>query len=89
MSFVDPTAPHISGHASKKTVSAKVDGYQLPPHPLDLATRLEPVFAMIATWQERAKQRRHLASLPDHMLNDIGVSKADAHREASKPFWRA
>ncbi|MBV6634118.1 MAG: DUF1127 domain-containing protein [Alphaproteobacteria bacterium] len=60
-----------------------------PTHPLDLATRLEPVFALIAVWQTRAKQRRDLMALPDHMLQDIGVTRADAHREASKPFWKA
>ncbi|MEM6903859.1 MAG: DUF1127 domain-containing protein [Pseudomonadota bacterium] len=57
-------------------------------HPLDLATRLEPVFATLELWQTRARQRRQLASLSDHMLRDIGISHADAHAEASKPFWR-
>jgi uncharacterized protein YjiS (DUF1127 family) len=38
-------------------------------------------------WQERARERRRLASLDDHMLRDIGLSRADIHAETRKPFW--
>jgi uncharacterized protein YjiS (DUF1127 family) len=44
---------------------------------------------ILLTWQERAVQRHALASLEPRMLDDIGLSRADAWREASKPFWRA
>jgi uncharacterized protein YjiS (DUF1127 family) len=57
-------------------------------HPLDLATRLEPVFARLAVWQDRIQQRRRLAAMPDYLLKDIGVTRVDALREASKPFWK-
>ncbi|HSS65120.1 MAG TPA: DUF1127 domain-containing protein [Gammaproteobacteria bacterium] len=43
----------------------------------------------LALWHERARQRRALAVLPDELLKDIGVSRADAMREAGKPFWKA
>jgi uncharacterized protein YjiS (DUF1127 family) len=39
-------------------------------------------------WTERAQQRRALGQLSDHMLRDIGVTRADAWAEADKPFWR-
>ncbi len=39
-------------------------------------------------WQERARQRHHLAALDPNLLKDIGVSRADAWQEANKPFWR-
>lgn len=39
-------------------------------------------------WQERARQRHHLAALDLHQLKDIGVNQADAWQEANKPFWR-
>ncbi|MDH3913462.1 MAG: DUF1127 domain-containing protein, partial [Rhodospirillales bacterium] len=39
-------------------------------------------------WQERAAQRAHLAALEDHILKDIGIGRAEADREAAKPFWR-
>ena len=37
---------------------------------------------------ERARQRRALARLDERMLSDIGISRADALHEASKPCWR-
>ena len=39
-------------------------------------------------WIDRGRQRRQLAELSDHMLRDIGVTRADAWAEADKPFWR-
>ena len=42
----------------------------------------------VCVWSERTRQRRQLRSLPDHMLKDIGVSRADIFRECDKPFWR-
>lgn len=42
----------------------------------------------IEGWIERRRQRRALLQLNDHMLKDIGVSRADAWREGAKPFWR-
>jgi uncharacterized protein YjiS (DUF1127 family) len=41
-----------------------------------------------ALWLERSRQRRALAQLNDHMLRDIGLTRADAWAEAEKPFWR-
>jgi Domain of unknown function (DUF1127) len=38
-------------------------------------------------WTDRARQRRQLAELSDHMLRDIGLTRADAWAEADKPFW--
>jgi uncharacterized protein YjiS (DUF1127 family) len=42
----------------------------------------------IELWLERRRQRRGLLALSDHMLKDVGISRADAVGEASKPFWR-
>ncbi len=39
-------------------------------------------------WQERARQRYRLETLDDHLLKDLGLSRADVSREVSKPFWR-
>jgi uncharacterized protein YjiS (DUF1127 family) len=40
------------------------------------------------TWLDRVRQRRRLSELSDHMLRDIGLTRADAWAEADKPFWR-
>jgi uncharacterized protein YjiS (DUF1127 family) len=44
---------------------------------------------VVLSWQERARERRQLMELSDHMLRDIGISRAEAFGEAEKPFWRA
>lgn len=46
------------------------------------------LFDGLATWTERRRQRWALERMPDHMLADIGLSRADAEQEAEKPFWR-
>lgn len=33
------------------------------------------------------RQRRHLAILDDERLNDIGLTREDATREATRPVW--
>lgn len=49
-----------------------------------LITRL---LTMLDGWIERHRQRNALLELNDAMLKDIGISRADATREGSKPFW--
>ena len=39
-------------------------------------------------WQQRAKERRELSGLDPFFLKDMGIDRASAYREASKPFWR-
>lgn len=33
------------------------------------------------------RQRRALARLDDHALNDIGLTRAEAEAEANRPIW--
>ncbi|MGK9170649.1 DUF1127 domain-containing protein [Inquilinus limosus] len=42
----------------------------------------------IGAMRERARQRRVLEALDDHQLRDLGLSRAEALREAWRPFWR-
>ena len=39
-------------------------------------------------YREVARQRRQLAQLPDYLLKDIGINRAEALEEAGKPFWK-
>jgi uncharacterized protein YjiS (DUF1127 family) len=39
-------------------------------------------------WHETARERRALLALSDHMLKDIGITRAEAEREAARPFWQ-
>lgn len=43
----------------------------------------------LPTWQKRARGRYQLTQLDDHLLNDIGKTRADIAIETQKPFWRA
>lgn len=36
----------------------------------------------------RARTRRELRELPDHLLADVGLSRDDVANEVIKPFWR-
>ena len=41
-----------------------------------------------ATWSQRIAARRALRALDDHILHDIGLSRADIEHEAGKRFWQ-
>ncbi|WP_245602977.1 DUF1127 domain-containing protein [Leisingera methylohalidivorans] len=46
-------------------------------------------FAVLVTkWSLRHCTRARLQHLSDAQLKDIGVSRQDAHYEATLPFWR-
>jgi uncharacterized protein YjiS (DUF1127 family) len=49
---------------------------------------LTGLLAAVDAWIERHRQRNALLGLNDAMLKDIGISRADAVREGSKPFWQ-
>ncbi len=44
---------------------------------------------LVVTWYARAHQRRQLVGLESRMLDDIGVSRAEALTEFDKPVWRS
>jgi uncharacterized protein YjiS (DUF1127 family) len=44
---------------------------------------------VLRTWQYRHRGRRALWHMEERLLQDIGLSRATAIREASKPFWRS
>ncbi|MBT5898065.1 MAG: DUF1127 domain-containing protein [Rhodospirillaceae bacterium] len=49
---------------------------------------MDAVLALVVVWRNRARQRRRLAALDDHLLDDLGLSRADVAAECAKPFWR-
>ncbi|MAC76608.1 MAG: hypothetical protein CML66_00900 [Rhodobacteraceae bacterium] len=49
------------------------------------AGRRPRIGAFFALW----RQRRQLAQLDDRALNDIGISRSEAEREAARLFWDA
>lgn len=55
--------------------------------PQDEPTQISRVAATLGTWLGRARQRRALSDLNEHLLRDIGVTRDAARLEAAKPFW--
>lgn len=62
-------------------------------HPGSLAPaprrgRAEPSFwQRVVAWNRVARERRRLLELDSHILQDIGLTPEEAHREATRPFW--
>ncbi|HKX10038.1 MAG TPA: DUF1127 domain-containing protein [Stellaceae bacterium] len=54
-----------------------------------IATAAAATLGQLRTWRERARSRRALLKLDDHMLRDLGISRATAEFKGSQPFWRA
>ena len=42
---------------------------------------------LLVVWNQRSRMRRRLEAMPDYLLSDMGISRADVAREADKPFW--
>lgn len=71
-------------HVSTVATGARINQARILRRVRDLAVRS----ALAALrWHELARQRRALLRLDDRMLKDIGISRADAVGEASRPFW--
>ena len=49
---------------------------------------LRPLLDTVFLWITLARSRRDLATLDDRALRDVGIDRATAAEEASKPFWR-
>ncbi|GHG80758.1 DUF1127 domain-containing protein [Pseudodonghicola xiamenensis] len=69
-----------------QTGSSSVYGAARRQRPtVSVLKRLTTVFGL---WAMRRRTRKHLSELDDFMLDDIGVTHAQAHKEASRPFWK-
>lgn len=71
--------------AADSTVRSHLQRLAAPAGHLRGMARMAVELQMMAA---RARSRRALRELPDELLKDIGLSRADIEREASKPFWR-
>jgi len=46
------------------------------------------VVSVLRTWVRRSQDRRMLANMSGHMLDDIGLTPGDIDREVNKYFWQ-
>lgn len=66
----------------------------IPAYLLPQTNRLPVVAAaaisfarLVVVWDRRHRTRQHLSDLDDRMLNDIGITRAEAMKETEKRFW--
>lgn len=52
-----------------------------------LLARFTRLLDTLSCYQKRHCSRQRLLTLSDHQLKDIGLTRADAQREASRSFW--
>ena len=71
------------------TVSTSAPSFLASFAAFRLAGLIERAGALLATWRQRATDRRQLGVLDEHMLHDIGLFRGDIEFEINKPFWRA
>jgi uncharacterized protein YjiS (DUF1127 family) len=43
---------------------------------------------IVNAWIQRSRQRKQLAQLDKHLLDDLGLTKEMVKNEISKPFWK-
>jgi len=43
---------------------------------------------LVAKWGVRQRTRTHLKELSPHLLEDVGLTEAQARYEANKRFWQ-
>jgi uncharacterized protein YjiS (DUF1127 family) len=55
--------------------------------PLGLSSLVKKMLETLSVWQERTAQRRQLVNLDQRMLQDIGITRADAINEFHKSVW--
>lgn len=53
-----------------------------------LPALIKNILSIALTWRRNAKTRRHLAQLPSHLLDDVGIDRVNAQKESNKPFWK-
>lgn len=46
------------------------------------------LFSIVGAWRKNHRTRRHLAELPEHLWDDIGLDHRQIQNETQKPFWR-
>jgi uncharacterized protein YjiS (DUF1127 family) len=73
------------------TIQAEDESRALGRRGQDVGTGLSATMLRGVRWLERRfekrRSRRMLLELTDYQLKDIGITRADAHGEASRRFW--
>lgn len=71
-----------------KSPAADFANYRAPTTRFEPSLILFDLVEKIVAWNARRRQRQALAELDQHLLDDVGLTREQARREAGKPFWR-
>jgi uncharacterized protein YjiS (DUF1127 family) len=71
-------SPHAAALAGRRPVRRRAPGRLAWPARL---------WSLLVSWSERHRERRHLSTLDERALRDIGLTRADLRCETEKPFW--
>lgn len=52
-----------------------------------MARLMRTALEALLVFEDRRRSRRHLLGLSEHMLKDLGLSRAEVEAETGKPFW--
>ncbi|QIE56448.1 hypothetical protein G5B40_13845 [Pikeienuella piscinae] len=66
---------------------AFLTGVSTEPQRFQVALGVRAALRKIILWLSVARERRELAGLAYHRLDDIGVAPKAADSEAKRPFW--
>ncbi len=79
---------HTHTHPYDLPLAAAVDRAGHRSLPAAVGRAAKQLAHTLHVWRCRIEEREQLRKMNEHMLKDIGIDRADAYREASKPFWR-
>jgi uncharacterized protein YjiS (DUF1127 family) len=71
-------------HDQADTPLRYLAGRHLPP----LSVAALRMVVLIAKWEERHQTRKALNHLDAHLLDDVGLSRADVRRELNRQVWQ-
>jgi uncharacterized protein YjiS (DUF1127 family) len=81
---------HLKPGATKMSATRPLYHAGLRPgHWFAVAALVRAGTARVAAWLRHRRERRLLAGLDDHLLRDLGLTRADVAREYDRPFWEA
>ncbi|MBZ8119448.1 DUF1127 domain-containing protein [Roseovarius sp. LXJ103] len=67
-------------------LAARAELGALGPLPVAAQVALRVAYE-VSLWAHRARSRKALRALDAHLLDDIGMTRAQAHMEACKRAW--
>ena len=72
-----------------QTMTARTLSHLTATQTLPLVAAIAICFAGLVTeWNKRHRTRAKLKTLDDHLLQDIGITYAQARTEAARRFWQ-